>query len=317
MKLDVCVLKFKGKLHIGSGRWLEHIDNIIHSDTLFNAICWCYRMLYGNDQLEEFLNRFAYSTPLYITSAFPFIDGLYFFPRPMNCNLAKLLRDASKDVMVDNKAIKKIRFVEKGIFEKLINLENVNGVLSDQFFSSKEVNIKPEYVEYRNMLDRLSKSSTVYRVKYVNSNYWFAYKVSSEYSNAIKASIRLLADEGIGGERSIGSGLFSVDFTSIDVKSVDESRRVVTLSLVNPSIQEVSEFVGDEYAKYMVIRRGGGFTDPRLSSNERRRSLYMITEGSFLPCITGRVVNIGVDKQVYEYGICFGIGARYEEERRA
>lgn len=312
MKLDICILRFcHRKVHIGSGMWMEQIDNIIHSDTLFNAICWCYSMLYGNHMLEEFLEAFNYSKPLYISSAFPYIDrSIFFFPRPMN--VIKLL-----DGREDKKEVKKVRFVEKEVFEKLLNLEIVdtdNVVINGQFLSSKEIDgirgIR-DYVEYRNMLDRINYSSTVYRARYMLSDYWFAYRVSNEYRDAINASIRLLADEGIGGERSIGSGLFDLEFTSIEVNSPANVNHIITLSLVNPTRVECMSMINDNHSRYMLIRRGGNYTDPRI--NSKRRSLYMISEGSFLPNIEGRLVNIGDDdKKVYEYGLCFGIGARYE-----
>lgn len=305
MNIDICILRFD-KVHAGSGQWLEQIDSIIHSDTLFNAICWCYRLLYGNEMLEEFLDMFNYSRPLYISSAFPFIDNTTFFPRPMNTNLQTLSNIDKKD----SKSIKGIRFVSKDIFEKLIRLEMVEGEIHGQFLANKKVDGINEYVEYRNMLDRRNKYSTIYRTMYIRSDYWFAYKVSNEYRDAIRASIRLLADEGIGGERSTGSGLFKVEFTNMDIESIDESKHIVTLSLLNPNRDEAMEIVNDEYARYMVIRRGGGYID---KSNSRRGSLYMIAEGSFLPRVDGRLVDIGIDRKAYEYGICLGLGAIYEE----
>lgn len=66
----------------------------MHSDTLWGAICWGMRMLYGERQLRDFLESYETgqpvgdAKPIYISSAFPYIekDGepeQHYLPRPL------------------------------------------------------------------------------------------------------------------------------------------------------------------------------------------------------------------------------------------
>lgn len=66
----------------------------MHSDTLWSAICWGMRMLYGEERLRNFLQSYETgqpvegARPIYISSAFPYIEkkGVpiqHYLPRPL------------------------------------------------------------------------------------------------------------------------------------------------------------------------------------------------------------------------------------------
>ncbi len=77
----------------------------IGSDTLFGAICWAIRALYGASRLREMLLGFNDGPPFVLSSAFPYLERggerVRFFPRPL---LAKL-----KSEQVDSLAKKRSR----------------------------------------------------------------------------------------------------------------------------------------------------------------------------------------------------------------
>jgi len=58
----------------------------IHSNTLFGAVCWAIRVIYGTISLEEMLATFNERPKFVLSSAFPFLrhgDQLVrFFPKP-------------------------------------------------------------------------------------------------------------------------------------------------------------------------------------------------------------------------------------------
>ncbi len=64
-----------------------------HSDTIFGAICWGIRTLYGESRLLEILNGFKSKPPFLLSSAFPWKvvrkKQVYFLPKPAlpySCN---------------------------------------------------------------------------------------------------------------------------------------------------------------------------------------------------------------------------------------
>lgn len=129
-------LAARSPLHVGErGVGIEEASVVLHSDTLFSALCLTLREL-GED-LDALLARFyrvrveqdASSLsllgedppPLRLSSAFPYAGDIYFFPRPM-------LRTPGLDEIGDpklGKTLKKIQFVSQPIFEALLAGQSV------------------------------------------------------------------------------------------------------------------------------------------------------------------------------------------------
>ena len=115
-----------GKDHTGE------ISIIIHSDTLFGAICNNFRKAFGSSALEGLLNQINEENNLQISSCFHYIDiyknkkffkTIYLLPRP----LIKLpLTDESQEFIDENpKAIKKIQFISFDTMKKLQQNEKI------------------------------------------------------------------------------------------------------------------------------------------------------------------------------------------------
>ena len=83
------------------------------SDTLFGAMCWGYRVLFGNDALEEVLAQFRdTSVPFLISSMFRYIgqDGEkeHIFPKPYTAPL-DLLEHIPNPGLQELDAAKRVR----------------------------------------------------------------------------------------------------------------------------------------------------------------------------------------------------------------
>ena len=136
----------------------------------------------------------------------------------------------------------------------------------------------------------------------------------------LEGCIKLLADEGIGGDRSTGSGIFKEanikDDNSTFVFS-DKTNLFCNLSLVIPESESAFEQVG----KYKLILRGGGIIG-RYGDEERHRGqVRMIEEGAMMKHpISGKIVDLSPAQKeklrnpVYRSGICLAIPFPYEQK---
>lgn len=294
--------------HIGErGVGMEATSRIIHSDTLFGAICWAWRFLYGEDELVDLLGCFlSDSPPFLISSAFPFIGDLYLMPKPL---------EGLKSIEPDKKA-RKAWLVSHSIFQRVTNGEEIidyrlidGGAIAsnDEALMVEEMlGPSPPWTTDelpRVALDRKTMRSEIYHV----GELWFAdgcgfYMMvdfrDGSTRNKLEGAMRLLGDEGIGGERSCGKGLFSLESASIKVGS-DDGNRAVLLSLCRPRKEEVHALQSSSYD--LVLRRGWAG-----ASGHRKRGLRMLSEGSVVPrSFSGSVVDvISVGgKRVYSYGL--------------
>lgn len=305
-------------LHIGErGVGREATSRIIHSDTLFGAICWSWKILHGEDELVDLLSRFTSGRPPFlISSAFPFIGDLYLMPKPLA---------GSRGFESDKKA-RKSWLVSHSIFQKITSGEDVTdyrvieggAVVSPEEAPGVEdlLETSPPWTTTdlpRVSLDRLTMQSDIYHVGEVRFAKGCGLYVLVDFrdrsiKNKLEGALRLLGDEGIGGERSCGKGLFSLDSTSVRAGS-DDGDKAVLLSLCRPGSDEVQALSSSSYD--LVLRRGWAGT-----SSHRKRGLRMLSEGSVVPrSVSGSIaeaISLG-DRRVYSYGLALKAGMRGSE----
>jgi len=336
-------IKPKGPFHLGSDIGYEETEEYIHSDTLFSAIVNSYGMIYD-------VNEILPDIPFRITSAFPYVNDVYFLPTPADFDLAKICESK------ENKEYKKIKFVSHDLFEAITNdkIDKSQIPLKETKESSKPKTIQERYLPSHKMLDeilkyyelkdinklyftrktdtprvtidRCSMASDVYHYAdvYYNKNVglYFVMKVEKkEYENRLKAAIRLLGDEGIGGDRSSGKGLFEVSFSDEIKFNVEPSKNGmnVTLSLVYPKREEVKLLSNSVFE--LTSRRGWVYS--LWHKTLRRKTVRMITEGSVLQNgICGDIVDVSPSENgkristhpVYRYGYAFCVRRRLNEK---
>ncbi|MEW6418832.1 MAG: RAMP superfamily CRISPR-associated protein [Nitrospirota bacterium] len=102
----------------------------ISSDTLFGALCWSIKELYGTAELEGILSKFRENPKFIISSAFPYLyrdsEKVRFFPKPLLPSLSSLqvdglaseskgVRRGPQNVFVKRRAIVEVVEKEKPI----------------------------------------------------------------------------------------------------------------------------------------------------------------------------------------------------------
>jgi CRISPR-associated protein Csm4 len=276
-------LFFNSPLHLSAGvAGYEKVQDHVHSDTLMSAVASLWPALYS-DSADSVIT----DESIRVSSCFPFKGDSFYFPRPY------LRLKGKKDALFpDLKKIKKVKFIEKSVFEQVIAGKDMDhGRLfyseSGRLLAASEAAAADFMFEReipRNLVDRLtSKTDIFYFSELVftgNSGLFFLADINSEsLRRKFTAVLRLLGDEGLGGDRHVGKGQFSVE--AVDDFELEEPRdadAVMTLSLFHPTADEVAKGLLSSSA-YDVIKRDGWVTTPG-SRSLRRRSLNMFVEGS-------------------------------------
>ena len=310
-----CRIKPKTPFHIGIKEGsLEKTMYYIHSDTIFGGICNAYRLLYGKEELEEMLRKFEeVMPPFLISSAFPYFGDILFFPLPKHINFSKYKK------INDSKKYKKIEFVSHSLLRSILEKKfeqhlDGNNIVQEKILLSKNEkdivgNEKIWKVKEtpRVVIDRKSNASNIYyfgEVEYCSKCglYFLVKVIDKSIENKIKSTIRLLGDEGIGGDRSYGKGSFEAEFKKFEWNINDGV--FINLSLYFPKDDEM-EMVKNGW--YEFVNRGGWVYSID-KKGERKKFVRMIKEGSSFKGdkeFYGGLVDVSVSNEyhkVYRYG---------------
>ncbi|MCX7759100.1 MAG: type III-A CRISPR-associated RAMP protein Csm4 [bacterium] len=308
MKTLLVKLKFKTELHIGeTASILTKIDNIIHSDTLFSAIVNMYCLIFGLDKAEILMQKIINENYLRISSAFYFYKDKLLAPKPFGI---KLKSDDSEDY----KKIKKLKFVPFDLLcnpQKFLNLSKneIEGIYN----MNKSLALEEE--RPRVSIDRTTNSSNIYYISYYylsdDAGMWFFLQVNPEIEKEIITTIKVLGDEGIGGERTYGFGLFTPTFEEYKLPNVESQSLFVNLSLTNPNKEEV------DLIKYYSIKTRKGYIYSPYISGVRHKEINVLEEGSvFNNEIKGRVIDVTpknfTKHKVYKFYMAFCLPVSFE-----
>ncbi len=348
--------------HLGErGVGLEETSVVLRSDTLFSALCIAWQSL-GRD-LAAYLAAFPQAAPpwdagpalppaappFWLSSAFPYCGETYFMPNPM------LPRKRKNDVNFaegTGKALKKIRYVSKALFEKQIQgqpteadlfaveageisrlrpevLAQSGQVLVSEAEAAADLPndrvIWSEETQPRVTVGRADGSSTVFgsgRVRFAAGCglYFLVRYADLAWKERVEEALRALSFEGIGGERSVGNGQFRLetraDFSLAEPPAPDG---YVTLALVWPGKTEARAGLLEQ-ARYGLVTRRGWITS-QSGMGLRRPNLRMLAEGSvFKKMPAGSLVNLKPDvspalgHDVWRCGLGFPVACRLLEE---
>lgn len=343
-------LRPKSALHLGQREnWLEGSLPYIHSDTLFSALCHCYLLLFG--QASQFIEAFKpdfpdREPPFLISSAFPFKGQDLFFPLPAN----QLLSVNSS--LCEAKKLKKIKYVNQKLLFRLLKGEKLIDLLEEIEISAelktqppagnqKKASSNPEsdIQEKLDGQDEIWKSEDIPRIalnplnNHPGENYFHFGQVTYSknsglfllvqindlsWENTLKSLFRLLADEGVGGDRTCGKGLFhQPEFLDFDLPEIPGPKALYAISVYIPKPEELS---GLEESFYELEERKGYVFSP-LNRSLRRRSVRAIVEGSVLLNNikrTGTMADVTpqtnyLSHRVYRYGYLFSFPCNLEE----
>lgn len=340
---------FSGGLHLSRGLTNSYDKSLdtLHSDTLKSALFVCALRLYGPEEVnEEFLKSFL------ISSAFPFYHNkregnrcLYFFPRPETSRLPFKIEHGDGST---EKKLKKLRFLEQELFERIIRGEKAISLdensISGKYASSKEIGIKT--LLKQDDCDAITISSPYQHVNipkgygadtepyYVDKQYFHKNAglyclIRYEHEEAkkmVEAAFQMLADSGIGTDRNTGNGQFSIGFDEMDLSVPDqkEAKFHLNLSLYCPEKESINEDTLRS-SFYKFTKRGGYVSSPADDRHLtiRKRSIYMFTEGSVFPFSesrTGKIENLrpltykGFDHPIWRDGRSIFIPFIYEKD---
>lgn len=326
MERLLCIkLKPKAPFHLGErGVGLEETSEIIHSDTLFGALCWCWTLLTGQEP-EEFLRPFREGHPPFVfSSAFPFWAEILFVPRPLMPlpvdGNEEFKRDAQKADFLSLKALQEMG--RRTVPQQELKLIAHKRLLVLQSEALGDVDKKPWTVMQvpRVALDRVTSASEIFhtgRLTFAEGCglYLLVRVFESDWEPKLKALFKLLGDEGLGGERSCGYGFFTPEFSELEL-DLPATRRYLLLSLCNPRDERELEHFDLERSSYRLVRRRSWVFSARAKNFQTSAVIYC-AEGSVLQArgqeslrAYGRLVEVlrageGVPHSVYRNGLGF------------
>ncbi len=335
MKWPVYRLHFKAPLHIGEeGIGAEKIVPYIPSDTLWGALASAHITLGLPFDFEQ---------PAFtISSAFPFVQDCYFFPVPLG-GLDDLLTQAAAKDEAALKDLKKVLYLEQTLFEQIIcgvtpDLEKLFLPEKQKTFLLSNAQRLESFPIFRIFevprvtVDRFHSSAAEGQIFYFSQMvfgkqaglFFLANFKDDQTQNNMEAALRFLGDEGLGADRTVGRGFFSVEKAELELKIPENPDSFTTLSLFYPRIKEIQQLL-QEKARYRLIKRKG-FAAHVLVRGKRRGMVRMFAEGSVFPlpadkqtpgtnpCVIKKDAARAIPFNVYRYGQAFAIPVRFAEE---
>ncbi len=128
-ELTPYTLQFKGGLHVGTrGVNLEEAGVSIPSDSLFAAILSTLRLT--DEDVDAFANAYIPDPPFLLTSAFPYVGGVRFYPMPADA--ARLF--SPNTIKTFGKKLGKINYLSEGLLREALK----KGNLDDWLFPESE-----------------------------------------------------------------------------------------------------------------------------------------------------------------------------------
>jgi CRISPR-associated protein Csm4 len=317
------------------------------SDTLFGAICWGIKRIYGETTLCEILNDFPKKPKFVISSSFPYLEGnkssITFFPKPVFTGvkisdineISGNDKKSKVDIIGRYKKFKTVEYVsgsvfneildgfsEKFLFKRFLNEEYVisSGILMErekleECFNSSNVIYSIELVQ-KNSIDRLRMSTgeigqTFYQQEYYTSNsFRLHFLIKTEELNFFMPVFRYLEDKGIGGNRSTGKGRYKIEVIGEIKIGDDSSSKFVTLSRY---IMDMDEAEPISYEIFPIRSKVDSEAEFKGEDVWKSRVMY-IKEGSIIEAkqkkeFYGKIPIVKeIDgKKIYQNGIAFPV----------
>lgn len=314
-KFNLFRLKFLSPVHVGTGINSEEQDDFIHSDTLYSAL-YHLSLLVGSDLKDDIL-----SGKILLSSLFPYYinDGrvVYFFPKPI-LNYGDLIKNLDYTLRKD---FKKAKFIPLEIFEKIIN----EGVDVEDLRNYLELAKKTRYAMAKSVIprvfiDRFSSNSDFFTfgVSYFSEGGLYCLcSCDDALYEKLEGHLKLLGEEGLGGDRTAGYGFFEVTTDTLEIEIPDTSAFSLLLSLVFPSPDDFN-FLDLSNSYYELVFRTGWFLTND-GATGRRGGIWMFKEGSVLSSsntIKGSSPNVAPEflknkgVEIYRFGFAFSIPVR-------
>jgi len=305
-------LRFKSAIRIGGGDIAhgEEFHGIIHSDTIFSGIINEWVRIFGTHSIKNlFSNLNTDSPPFRISSAFPFYFNEFYLPTPIGTD--ELYMEKLKD----------IPFLELYDFLELAQ-GNLKSIRKKKLINPLD-GLMFNVIAPRVSIDRISATTNIFQtsgwlMKEGGGMYFLIDLKDESLKNDLALCIKMLGESGIGGDRSIGYGIFDAEieqanniigWSELFQKRADESKAFYTLSLCYPSKAEAKEAIS-----YQILSRKGWIFSRSSAKQMKRRGCKMFAEGSlFNNPIKGGVVDVTPSEFHSEHDIFrYGLGMMVE-----
>lgn len=293
-----------GAFHLGErGIGLEESATFAHSDTVYSALCFAWAEAFGREALERLLEAWERREPPFIvSSAFPYVRGVRFYPRPL------LQPPAGEEA---RQQLKGVRWVSEGVLFRWVRGEasgdDVGIVVEGELWASREEAARRllngggwrRWYVARVALDRVTAASNLYyvgQVSFAQDCGLFLIAAAGEEGplDRLRQALEALGEMGLGGERSLGLGRFRVEGEGEWQPPAVAGGAFLTLSLYWPREEEIGAGVLGEGARYRLLRREGWIASPAWPG-KRRKWVQMIQEGSLLRGDSGTIYGGAAD----------------------
>ncbi|MBF0239927.1 MAG: type III-A CRISPR-associated RAMP protein Csm4 [SAR324 cluster bacterium] len=319
-------------VHIGlDGIGQEKLDQTFHSDAVFGALASVWALVYPEDICDAFFQN----PPFRVTSCFPVMNNIEFFPMPIGL-LDKYL-EHQPDLV---KPLKKILWISRPLFE--VCLRKGENLVSDPLFQQALIHI-PHNREYlhikylssqskiiasevpRLFIDRQGRQAEEGHIWYFTKLYFkeaswfflihFETSTTEKQKKRLETIIHLLGDTGIGADRSVGHGLFTPNIDKqYKLSEAASPREYLHLSLTLPAPDDLQPSLVSS-SRYSLTMRKGAVTFPG-KGNMRKNPVRMFTAGScFSYRLKGQTVPVltlnegqSDETRIYRYGHSFQLG---------
>lgn len=293
--------------HLGKGRdYYDFSSPDLQSDTLTSALAALRAESGKSEDLESFLQSFA------LSSAFPYYDNHYFLPKM--CAKLNVTVKGRTDAEY-RKRLKKIKYIEEKLWLTLASTSDIVEVDKNQIQGKFLLDVPIEQftspiescVMQRVKVPRADETQSepfFFEWNYVNNDtehhkeggLYCLLQADAQVTDEVVSLFDALGKSGIGSDKSVGGGCFSVETEQTKVSSIPNSNSTVVLSMYIPTENEIKGMPLQK-SQYEIVRRGGfmaGSTEERFH-HLRKKSIYMLGCGSIFPTtkpLTGKVVNL-------------------------
>ena len=315
-KFTVFRLKFLAGVHLGRGK--DEYDRAqlnFYSDTLHAAIC----------AVGFEIGRPIDPQSFTVSSAFPYFefeDSVeYFFPK------IGFFESSDSESTLNRKKLKRLRWLAKPWFEKVLagNSIHVDEILDatqdDLVFhdvkKEKRSEIFLQTVRARVSVPRNTgaEDATPFYMEQVNffehTGLYFLVDASSTTLPEIQGLLEVLGPNGLGTDKSVGLGQFTVAMDQLDLKIPSRGNAWISLSLFLPENKEqLANLLAEKqpFVSYRLTERGGYLTqEPYLGL--RKNSVLMFEEGAVFAgtqtefSVQGKVVDLNANQSAVPHPI--------------
>lgn len=272
---------FNGPVHISDSRSdYGSSANRVHSDSFYAALIASLTKVKENVQADLGCT---------ISSLFPFTSSgekiIYFFPKPF-VDL-KIYTDFD-----DIKILKRVEWLDKTYFQELLNGSIKNSIdentIKGSYLSSYDLDenfiqrqVTPRVAVPRSIEENDGDTKIFYIEKIYFKDKSGLYFICRGDRTELETALNILQHEGIGTDRNVGFGHFRYEIDRhFELEVPNQTEHYVSLSLFNPGdTATLNKLIDDQNAAWEIVKRGGWITSEG-NTGIRKKSIYMMSEGS-------------------------------------